>query len=143
MPTQTTIDQDRLERFLGRFVEDAAAAGSPVCPYLGDRLGLYAAMADAGPLTAAQLAERTDTRERYVPEWLDVASPMSWATSAVVPVSANDSRPVEDRLGLVVSLLTTIDAGLRIAVGDRVLRGSRTDCHEAGCSAVGCDPCRM
>ena len=70
MSSQTTIDQDRLDEFLGRFVEDAAAAESAVCAYLGDRLGLYAAMADAGPLTAAQLAERTDTHPRYVEEWL-------------------------------------------------------------------------
>lgn len=70
MTTQTTIDEDRLNAFLGRFVEDAAAAESAVCAYLGDALGLYSAMADAGPLTPAELAERTHTHERYVREWL-------------------------------------------------------------------------
>ena len=70
MTATMTIDQDRLEQFLGRFVEDAAAAESAVCAYLGDRLGLYEAMAEAGPVTSAQLAERTDTHERYVREWL-------------------------------------------------------------------------
>jgi 2-polyprenyl-3-methyl-5-hydroxy-6-metoxy-1,4-benzoquinol methylase len=38
--------------------------------HLGDRLGLYRAMADAGPLTARQLAERTDLHERWLLEWL-------------------------------------------------------------------------
>lgn len=38
--------------------------------HLGDRLGLYRAMAGAGPLTSAQLAERTDLHERFVREWL-------------------------------------------------------------------------
>ncbi len=39
--------------------------------YLGDRLGLYQAIADAGPLTAGELAARTGTAERYVREWLE------------------------------------------------------------------------
>lgn len=38
--------------------------------FFGDRLGLYKAMAGAGPLTPAELAERTGTAERYVREWL-------------------------------------------------------------------------
>jgi SAM-dependent methyltransferase len=39
--------------------------------YLGDKLGLYRAMAGAGPLTSAEVAERTGTHERYVREWLN------------------------------------------------------------------------
>jgi SAM-dependent methyltransferase len=64
-----TVDQDKLMDFLGRFVGDlgaTAAAGSVV---IGDRLGLYRALA-AGPATASGLAERTDTSPRYVTEWL-------------------------------------------------------------------------
>jgi ubiquinone/menaquinone biosynthesis C-methylase UbiE len=63
------MNQDKLMDFLGRFVGDlgaTAAAGSVV---LGDRLGLYRALAQA-PATAAELAERTDTSPRYVTEWL-------------------------------------------------------------------------
>ncbi len=37
---------------------------------IGDKLGLYKAMADSEPVTPAQLAERTDCRERYIREWL-------------------------------------------------------------------------
>ena len=39
--------------------------------YLGDRLSLYQAIADAGPMTAGELAARTGTAERYVREWLE------------------------------------------------------------------------
>jgi SAM-dependent methyltransferase len=39
--------------------------------YIGDRLGLYQALADNGPLSAAELASKTDTSERYVREWLE------------------------------------------------------------------------
>ena len=47
-----------------------AAAISGLLLHLGDRLGLYQAMAGAGPLTPAALAQRTGTAERYVREWL-------------------------------------------------------------------------
>jgi len=66
----TTLDQQRLEAFQGLAVAEAAAAESAACCYLGDVLGLYTAMAGAGPLTAIDLAERTDTHPRYVREWL-------------------------------------------------------------------------
>ena len=39
--------------------------------YIGDRLGLYAALAEGGPATSAELAARTGTHERYVREWLE------------------------------------------------------------------------
>jgi len=66
----TTLDQQRLEEFQGLAVAEAAAAESAACVYLGDVLGLYEALAGAGPLTSRQLSERTDTHERYVREWL-------------------------------------------------------------------------
>jgi 2-polyprenyl-3-methyl-5-hydroxy-6-metoxy-1,4-benzoquinol methylase len=65
-----TIDEARLEAFLGRAVTDLAAAESSVASYLGDRLGLYRAMADADWITPAELAARTATNERLVLEWL-------------------------------------------------------------------------
>ena len=39
--------------------------------YLGDRLGLYRALAQGGPATSSELAQRTGTHERYVREWLE------------------------------------------------------------------------
>lgn len=64
------IDEARLETLVGATVGELAAAVSGVLALLGDRLGLYRALAGAGPLTAAELAERTGTAERYVREWL-------------------------------------------------------------------------
>src|SRR5689334_22398028 len=51
-------------------VGDVAAMVGGALVALGDRLGLYAAMADGEPVTAAELAGRTGTVERYVGEWL-------------------------------------------------------------------------
>lgn len=58
------------QAFLERAVVDWAAGISAVMVHLGDKLGLYRAMAGAGPLTSAELARRTATAERYVREWL-------------------------------------------------------------------------
>src|SRR5258708_4328114 len=64
------IDEARLEAFVGQAVTDMGAAISGLLLHIGDRLGLYKAMAGAGPVTAAALAARTGTAERYVREWL-------------------------------------------------------------------------
>jgi SAM-dependent methyltransferase len=65
-----TIDEARLEEFLGRAVVDLAAAESAVACYVGDRLGLYRALATAHSMSAAELAAATSTNERLVLEWL-------------------------------------------------------------------------
>ena len=71
MATQVDVDQAKLEEFMGQAVTDMAAAESSALMYVGEKLGLYRAMAGAGPLTTWQLAERTATHERYVREWLN------------------------------------------------------------------------
>jgi 2-polyprenyl-3-methyl-5-hydroxy-6-metoxy-1,4-benzoquinol methylase len=63
-------DPVKLQEFMGRSVGDLGAAMNIALILIGDRLGLYKAMAGAGPLTPALLAERTGTTERYVREWL-------------------------------------------------------------------------
>jgi 2-polyprenyl-3-methyl-5-hydroxy-6-metoxy-1,4-benzoquinol methylase len=72
MTTLTTspIDEAKLETFVGQAVTDMAAAISGLLLHIGDRLGLYKAMAGAGPMTSKSLAKRTGTTERYVREWL-------------------------------------------------------------------------
>jgi hypothetical protein len=64
------MDEAQLMDFVHKAVGDVGArlAGSMVV--IGDRLGLYGAMAGAGPITSAALAEKTGTSERYVREWL-------------------------------------------------------------------------
>jgi SAM-dependent methyltransferase len=66
-----SIDQQKLEAFLGKVVEDVGAAMSAALVVIGDKLGLYRALADHGPSTAAELARHTGCAERYVQEWLD------------------------------------------------------------------------
>ena len=71
MPASTpTIDQVKLDEFMGRFVSDLGATLSAALVVIGDRLGLYRAMADGTPVSAERLAERTGTDPRYVAEWL-------------------------------------------------------------------------
>src|SRR3954466_8140160 len=65
-----TIDQAKLAAFVGQVVTDMGAAISGLLLHIGDRLGLYKAMAGAGPMTSATLAGCTGTSERYVREWL-------------------------------------------------------------------------
>jgi SAM-dependent methyltransferase len=67
---QAEVDQERLNSFLGRMLGDMGATLSAALVVVGDRLGLYKALADAGPMTAAALASRTGTSERHVREWL-------------------------------------------------------------------------
>ena len=63
------VDMDKLNAFIGQFVTDLGAAVSAGMVVIGDRLGLYKALA-TGPMTSAELAEKTGTDERYVREWL-------------------------------------------------------------------------
>jgi len=63
------IDQDKLMEFLHKFVGDLGATMAAGSVVVGDRLGLYRALAD-GALLPAELAERTGTAARYVDEWL-------------------------------------------------------------------------
>ena len=68
--TATSVDMALVEAFLGQAVTDAAAAVSVLLTHLGDRLGLYQAMADGTPVTASELAASTGTNARLVQEWL-------------------------------------------------------------------------
>jgi SAM-dependent methyltransferase len=65
------INEERLNQFLGKFVTDFGAALHAGLVVIGEKFGLYKAMAQAGPLTSVELAQRTGTDERYVREWLN------------------------------------------------------------------------
>ena len=67
--TEATIDTKKLDEFMGKAVGDMGAALDAALILLGDKLGLFKAMA-AGPVTSTELAQRTETHERYVREWL-------------------------------------------------------------------------
>ncbi len=92
------IDEQKLEAFMGQFVGDLGAALSVATVMLGDKLGLYKAMADGVPVTPGELARRTETDERYVREWLS-----SQAASGYVAYDADGERfslPPEQAMAL-------------------------------------------
>lgn len=66
-----TTTVDAVDAFVGRFVSDLATVLHGATVVIGDKLGLYQAMATLGPTTAAELATATGTDERYVQEWLN------------------------------------------------------------------------
>ena len=68
--TARPVDEDRLGQLLGQVVGDLGGAWTAPLVLLGDRLGLFGALADGGTTTADALAERTGTAPRYVAEWL-------------------------------------------------------------------------
>ncbi|HEV3053900.1 MAG TPA: methyltransferase domain-containing protein [Solirubrobacteraceae bacterium] len=65
------VDGDKLMQFVFRAVDEVGATLNAALVVMGDKLGLYRALAGAGPLSPAELAERTGTAERYVREWLN------------------------------------------------------------------------
>ncbi|MCG2626522.1 methyltransferase domain-containing protein [Bradyrhizobium sp. WYCCWR 13023] len=64
------VNEDRLNSFMGKMIGDVGAAMSASLMLLGDKLGLYKALAQDGPMDAAALAKATGTAERYIREWL-------------------------------------------------------------------------
>ena len=67
---QPVLDMDKLHAFMGKMVGDMGAAMSGALVITGAKLGLYRALADMGPATSGELAERLGLSERYVREWL-------------------------------------------------------------------------
>ena len=65
-----SINQDKLHEFLGKAIVDFGATFNAALIRIGDKLGLYKALAKGGPQTPAQLATATGTSERYIREWL-------------------------------------------------------------------------
>jgi SAM-dependent methyltransferase len=65
------VDEAKLEQFVFRAVEEVGATLNAALVVMGDKLGLYRAMAGAGGVTSLELARRTGVSERYVREWLN------------------------------------------------------------------------
>jgi 2-polyprenyl-3-methyl-5-hydroxy-6-metoxy-1,4-benzoquinol methylase len=88
-----SIDEQKLNEFMGKIVGDLGATMSSALLVLGDRLGLYKEMAAAGPITPDELATRTGTTVRYVREWLDAQAAAGYVTYD--PKAARYSLPAE------------------------------------------------
>ena len=74
------VDPQKVEAFVSKAMGDIGGALTAALVVLGDKLGLYKAMAGAGPLTPAELASRTGTSERYVREWLSAQAASGYVT---------------------------------------------------------------
>jgi SAM-dependent methyltransferase len=68
---QVQVDGDKLHQFVFRAVEEVGATLNAALVVMGDKLGLYRALAGAGPLSAVEVARRAGVSERYVREWLN------------------------------------------------------------------------
>ena len=68
-PQVSKLDMDKLNAFIGQFVSDLGAAVHTGMVVIGEKLGLYKALAQ-GPMNSAELAQATNTDERYLREWL-------------------------------------------------------------------------
>jgi ubiquinone/menaquinone biosynthesis C-methylase UbiE len=115
------VDEAKLETFTAHLLADLGAAISGLMVYLGDRLGLYQAMAGAGPMAPAALAAMTGTDARYVHEWLDnqaaggyVAYDARTCTYELPPEQAlalaDDDSPVFAAGGFLAVVATYADA---------------------------------
>src|SRR5512135_1345358 len=93
-----TIDQAKLQEFMGKAVSDVGAAMSAVLVDIGDKLGLYRAMAKNGPMTSDELARATGTAERYVREWL--ASMAAGGYVTYDPTTQRFTLPPEQAMAL-------------------------------------------
>ncbi len=100
-----TVNQHKLNALVERLFGDLSAGYGGVMVSIGDKLGLYKAMAGAGPLSSQEVARRSGCAERYVREWLNSQVAGGYidyhpaaATYELTPeqttVLADDSSPV-------------------------------------------------
>jgi SAM-dependent methyltransferase len=101
---KSSLNPDALNQLLGKMVNDLAAAVNGALVVLGDRLGIYTTLADIGPATSQELAEKTNLHERQLREWLsaqaasgyvsyDAASEAFFLTAEQVAVFADPNSP--------------------------------------------------
>jgi SAM-dependent methyltransferase len=92
------VDQTKLHEFIMKAVGEMGAAMNAALILVGDKLGLYKAMAGSGPLTSAELAAKSGTHERYVREWL--ASQAAGGFVTYDPVTERYNLPAEQAMAL-------------------------------------------
>jgi SAM-dependent methyltransferase len=68
------INEAKLHEFMMKAVGEMGAAMNAALILVGDKLGIYKAMAGSGPMTSEEIAAKTKTHERYVREWLAAQS---------------------------------------------------------------------
>src|SRR4051794_35945263 len=94
----TAVDAQKLEQFVFRAVDEVGATLNAALVVMGDRLGLYRALAGAGPLTPVELARRAGVAERYVREWLNAQAAGGYVEYD--PASGSYTLPPEQAVAL-------------------------------------------
>jgi 2-polyprenyl-3-methyl-5-hydroxy-6-metoxy-1,4-benzoquinol methylase len=115
---------DATAALTARLRRDMVGALELFTVYLGERLGLYRALAADGPATSAELADRTGTAERYVREWLE-----HHAVSGLLEVDDPAARPLERRYRLPAAYVPVLadpdDVRYRAFNGVEIVRAGR------------------
>ena len=116
--------EDAAAALAGRLRRDMVGALELFTVYLGERLGLYRALAADGPATSTELAGRTGTAERYVREWLE-----HHAASALLEVDDPAAGPLERRYRLPAAYVPVLadpdDVRYRAFNGVEIVRAGR------------------
>jgi SAM-dependent methyltransferase len=136
--TPPVLEPERLDALLGQAVTEFGATVNAALVVIGDRLGLYRALAEAEALTSAELAKRTGTAERYVREWLNAQAASGYvgydAATRSYRLSAEQAAILADESGPAF-----VGGGFQIAVGaaagleriqDAFLTGAGMGWHE-------------
>jgi SAM-dependent methyltransferase len=124
------VDEQKLMDFVFRAVDEVGAALNAALVVMGDKLGLYRALADAGPLTPAELAGRTQTAEPYVSEWLNAQAAGGYVTYD--PLAGTYTLPAEQAVALSdPSSAAYLPGFFQLALGsvvgsDSITRAART-----------------
>src|SRR5260370_35082404 len=74
------LDWGKVKEFAGLMLNDMGAAMQGALTYIGDRLGIFKALAAAGSVTSAELAIRSGLNERYLREWLGAMAAAKYVT---------------------------------------------------------------
>jgi SAM-dependent methyltransferase len=116
--------EDRTTALVERLFQDSLGALELYTVYLGERLGLYRALADGGAATSSELAERTGTAERYVREWLE-----HHAASGLLEVDDARAAPLDRRYRLPAEHIPVLadpdDLNYHAYKGVDIVRGAR------------------
>jgi SAM-dependent methyltransferase len=127
----TTVDEQNLMAFVIRAVDEVGAALNAALVVMGDKLGLYRALADAGPATPAELADRTRTAERYVREWLNAQAAGGYVSYD--PQTGTYALPAEQAVALTdASSAAYLPGFFQIALGSVMGSGSITRAARTG-----------
>jgi len=92
------VDEAKLNEFIGRTVGEWGAIESALLTFIGDKLGLFKAMAGAGALTPEELAKKTGTHPRIIREWLAVHAAGGFVTYN--PAAGSYTLPEEQAFAL-------------------------------------------